>query len=152
MNKWRKRFKRQRRIAKTWIDWGDKKEAECNTALRKVAELRQDVLRAHTELARVQGVCDDTQAQVLKHSATIVNLRERENEALKESEGLLAWQRRVRNEWAQLYPNLLIGVLVERMNQAIEAEPTFDFTAYMRRAEYWGQTYDDTAEPKEEKL
>jgi hypothetical protein len=94
MNKWRKRFKRQRRIAKTWIDWGDKKEAECNTALRKVAELRQDVLRAHTELARVQGVCDDTQAQVLKHSATIVNLRERENEALKESEGLLGWQRR----------------------------------------------------------
>jgi len=70
--------------------------SERNTALQKVAELRQDVLRLSTELARVQGVCEATQAQVLKHSATIVNLRERENEALKESEGLLAWQRRVR--------------------------------------------------------
>jgi len=124
MNKWRKRFKRQRRIAKTWIDWGDKKEAECNTALRKVAELRQDVLRAHTELARVQGVCDDTQAQVLKHSATIVNLRERENEALKESEGLLAWQRRVREAWNAYDAEFEVEAsTLDALREAIEAEP-----------------------------
>ena len=37
--------------------------SERNTALQKVAELRQDVLRLATELARVQGVCEDTEAQ-----------------------------------------------------------------------------------------
>jgi len=147
MNKWRKRFKRQRRIAKTWIDWGDKKEAECNTALRKVAELRQDVLRAHTELARVQGVCDDTQAQVLKHSATIVNLRERENEALKESEGLLGWERRVREEWKECDECTAYNA---RLRQAIETEPTLsdcDRKAFLAQVEQWGKAYE--AEPKE---
>ena len=62
-NKWRKRFKRQREIAKTWIDWGDKKELERHAAVRKVAELRRENVRLATELARVQGVCEDTEAQ-----------------------------------------------------------------------------------------
>jgi hypothetical protein len=62
-NKWRKRFKRQREIAKTWIDWGDKKALERNAAVRKVAELRRENVRLATELARVQGVCEDTEAQ-----------------------------------------------------------------------------------------
>jgi len=144
MNKWRKRFKRQRRIAKTWIDWGDKKEAECNTALRKVAELRQDVLRAHTELARVQGVCEATQAQVLKHAATIKDLRWRETEINRLDEAacrpladyynaLRARQRRVREAWERVF---LASVTLEAqptvtvckdcwdaLRQAIEAEP-----------------------------
>uniref|UniRef100_A0A6M3JB11 Uncharacterized protein n=1 Tax=viral metagenome TaxID=1070528 RepID=A0A6M3JB11_9ZZZZ len=55
-------------------------------ALNKVDELRRDAVRLATELARVQGVCDATVAQVQKHAATIIDLRERENVALKESE------------------------------------------------------------------
>jgi chromosome segregation ATPase len=74
--------------------WGCDLVEEKNVLREKVDELRRDNVKLATGLARVQGVCEATQAQVLKHSATIVNLRERENEALKESEGLLAWQRR----------------------------------------------------------
>ena len=120
-SEWRKRarwYKRQYR--KMIVICRDRVNHEA-AVLNKVEELLQDLVRADTELARVQGVCDDTQAQVLKHSATIVNLRERENEALKESEGLLAWQRRVREAWKEHLS--YAGQNEWNLRQAIEAEP-----------------------------
>jgi len=70
-------------------------------ALNKAEELRRDNISLSTELARVQGECEATQAQVLIHAATIVDLRERDRVSgqnfralMSEKEALLAWQRR----------------------------------------------------------
>jgi len=102
-------------------------------------ELRRDNVRLATELARVQGLCE-----ALKYSATIVNLRERENEALKESEGLLAWQRRVREGWNEY---AVCTGYNTRLRQAIESEP--DRQAYLAQIEKWGQAYEQE-KPEEE--
>jgi len=63
-NKWRKRFKRQRQIAKTWIDWGDKKGLERNAALNKVEELRAAVGREHEAFMQANEESEKLQMQV----------------------------------------------------------------------------------------
>jgi len=126
MNKWKRRFREQIHLLEVRVSQYEgihqqlsNAKQECDAALNKVEELRHDAVRLATELARVQGECEGAQAQVLKHSATIVNLRERENEALKESEGLLAWERRVREEWKECDECTAYNA---RLRQAIEAE------------------------------
>jgi len=73
------RARRWKQIAKTWgQQWYDlsiKMTAERDAALNKAEELRHELLRAETELARVQTVGDADEAQ--RHN-------------------LLAWRRRVR--------------------------------------------------------
>jgi len=62
-------------------------------------------------------------------------------------DALLAWQRRVREEWKEC--DECTGYNA-RLRQAIEAEPTlsdFDRKAYLAQIEKWGKAYE--AEPKE---
>jgi len=120
-NFWHRRYESiDRASTEAW----DKMLIERDTALNKVEELRRDAVRLATELARVQGLCDAGE---------------------EERRNLLAWQRRVREGWKEC--DECTGYNT-RLRQAIEAETTFDFTAYMRQVEYWGQTHDDKAEPK----
>jgi len=67
-----------------------------DTERQSCEELRRDNVNLATELARVQGVCEATQAQALKHAATIADLREEENAERRRLEEVLTWQRRAR--------------------------------------------------------
>jgi len=91
--------------------------SERNTALQKVAELRQDVLRLSTELARVQGVCDDE----------ILGYEETASEAHTfrvERDALLAWQRGVREAWNAYDAEFEVEAsTLDALREAIEAEP-----------------------------
>ena len=114
-------------------------------ALNRSEEHRRDAGRLATELARVQAVCDATQAQVVKHAATIADLRERENMALElaaknlviggeycaERKDLLAWQRAVRASLPEEYDVIALGTWTVtcvtsedwiRLRTAIESE------------------------------
>lgn len=61
-------------------------------ALNKVEEMRRDNVKLATELARVQGIWDDTQAR-------LVALQESDMLDLLEKKRLLDWQRGVRRAW-----------------------------------------------------
>jgi hypothetical protein len=101
------------------------------TTPNKVEELRTELLRAETELARVQGVCESTQGQVVKHAATIADLRERDRVSgqnfravMSERGALLAWQRAVREAFksdGKWVTDTLAAL--EELRRAIEAEP-----------------------------
>jgi septal ring factor EnvC (AmiA/AmiB activator) len=93
MKKWRKRARewrtwarQNRETANDWRENYEMLEKKRDAALNKAEELRRDNLRMATELARVQEVCDATVVQVQKHAATIIDLRERENVALRDAE------------------------------------------------------------------
>ena len=110
-NKWRKRARKWRKEARAYkgyyidTDLALKTERIQNAlsgpasgaaaALNKAEELRRDNVRLATELARVQGVCETTQAR-------LVSLQKSDMLDLLEKKRLLAWQRGVREE-AQLY-------------------------------------------------
>jgi len=137
--KWRKRAGRYH---KSWLYYIDLlKASEANeqdlrakreaTTPNKLEELRTELLRAETELARVQGVCESTQGQVVKHAATIADLRERDRVSgqnfravMSERGALLAWQRAVREAFksdGKWVTDTLAAL--EELRRAIEAEP-----------------------------
>ena len=78
--------------------------------------LRRELLRSATELARVQGVCDDTQAR-------LVALQESDMLDLLEKKRLLAWQRQVKGAW-QVYDSQweITATSREIMCRAIEGD------------------------------
>ena len=144
--KWRKRARRCRKMRNVAIRTLDEWIDRCNVhsereaaALNKAEELRQDNIRLATELARMQGVCLANLAQVQKHAATIVDLREhlvalQESDMLDllENKRLLAWQRQVRAAMPADYGPITAGGIdymyvaaddYEAMRQAIEGEP-----------------------------
>jgi len=62
MKQWRRRARRWKQIAKTcgqqWYDLSIKMTAERDARLNEVEELRHELVKSATELARVQEVCD----------------------------------------------------------------------------------------------
>jgi hypothetical protein len=84
-----------------------------------VEELRRDNVKLATELARVQGVCEATQAR-------LVSLQESDMLDLLEKKRLLAWQVRVRDVWAHYKKAHLSEKWtepVDYLRQTIEGEP-----------------------------
>jgi len=126
MNKWRKwarRYKRNWKLAirslNEWIERCNALSESEAAALNKIEELRRDNVRLATELARVQGVCEDTQAR-------LVSLQESDTLDLLEKKRLLAWRVRVRDAWAHYKKAHLSEKWtepVDYLRQTIEGEP-----------------------------
>jgi hypothetical protein len=131
MNKWRKRARKWRKEADSY------KGYYIDTDLVLKTERLQNALlteRVNTELARVQGVCDElsvdeaeavnqleaTRQQVRKHAATMLVIV---GEYYQERNVLLAWQRRVREAWAAYdAEDEVEASTLDRLRQAVEAE------------------------------
>lgn len=96
---WRKRAKGYRQTIAGLCDQLNALSEREAAALNKAEEHRRDAVRLATELARVQGVCEATEKQVLKHADTIRDLREEENAERRGLEEVLTWQRGVREAW-----------------------------------------------------
>ena len=88
MNKraWRKRARKWRKRNVNLWDFWQRTSEQLAAALNKSEELRHELVKSASELARVQGECELVFVQVKKRDALIIDLRERENVALRESE------------------------------------------------------------------
>ena len=127
MNKWKQRAREWRKEANSYKGY----YIDTDLTLKR-ERIQNDLLteRVNKELARVQGVCEVTQAQVLKHAATIADLRERDRVSgqnfralMSEKGALLAWQRRVREAWdAYDAEDEVEASTLDRLPRAIEVE------------------------------
>ena len=117
MNKWRQRAREWRERNESLWDFWQQTSDRLVEALNKVEELRCELVKSATELARVQGECEATQAR-------LVSLQESDMLDLLEKKRLLAWQVRARDAWAHYKKAHLSEkwtVPLDDLRQAIEA-------------------------------
>ena len=114
MNKWKQRAREWRERNESLWDFWQQTSDRLVEALNKVEELRCELVKSATELARVQGVCEATQAR-------LVSLQESDMLDLLEKKRLLAWQRRVREAWDSHLKYGHLDPTMHFLRQAIEA-------------------------------
>jgi len=114
MNKWKQRAREWRKEANSYKGY----YIDTDLTLKR-ERIQNDLLteRVNKELARVQGVCEVTQAR-------LVSLQESDMLDLLEKKRLLAWQVRARDAWAHYKKAHLSEkwtVPLDDLRQAIEA-------------------------------
>jgi len=99
------------------FDWSRVSRLCRKSCKREADELRQDVLRSATELARVQGECDKWKSAAESCDRDYTTQMYRDN-------ALLAWQREVREAWAAYdAEDEVEASTLDRLRRAIESEP-----------------------------
>ena len=111
MNKWKQRAREWRKEANSYKGY----YIDTDLTLKR-ERIQNDLLteRVNKELARVQGVCEVTQAR-------LVSLQESDMLDLLEKKRLLAWQRRVREAWDSHLKYGHLDPTMHFLRQAIEA-------------------------------